>query len=58
MRRLTVRVEQKDAAEWNAIALLKLAAKDCLLALMRLSPAAALDVIREVAPQLFRRRVE
>lgn len=42
---------------WSIVALLKLTSKDNLDALTRLSPEAALAVVKELMPQLFERRV-
>lgn len=43
---------------WSIVALLKLTSHDNLDALTRLSPDAALAVVKELMPQLFTRRVE
>lgn len=42
---------------WSVVSLLRLSSKDTLDALTRLSPDAALAVVKELMPQLFERRV-
>lgn len=58
-RRLSERRPGGDlpADVWSIVALLKLTSKDNLDALTRLSPEAALAVVRELMPQLFQDRV-
>lgn len=48
---------QLPADAWSVVALLKLTSRDNLDALTRLSPEAALAVVRELMPQLFTRQV-